>query len=83
MRKDVRLLSRLRGDGDTEGSSAALVKTYLTREGFVDWGWCARLTINFCLRNSWKPQESTPQPSVVEMALPHSKIFLSFPLGVC
>lgn len=73
MRKDVRLLSRLRGDGDTEGSSAALVKTYLTREGFVDWGWCARLTINFCLRNSWKPQESTPQPSVVEMALPHSE----------
>ena len=39
----------------------------------MDWGWCGRLTLNPCLRNSWKPRESTPQPVVVEMALPHSE----------
>lgn len=80
MRKDEQLLSCLRQLGDAEGSAAALAKTDLTREGFawasVDWGWCGRLTLNPCLKNSWKPQESALQPSVVEMALPHSKIFL-------
>lgn len=79
MREDVQLPSCLRRLGDAEGSVAALVETDLTREGFaeapVDSGWCGRITLNPCLRNSWKSRESTPQPGVVEMALPHSKIF--------
>lgn len=82
MRNDVQLPSCLRADGEVEGSSAAPVKTDLPGEGFVqagvDWGWCGRLSLNLCLRNSWKPPGSTPQPSVVEMALPHSKKALSF-----
>lgn len=76
MRKDAQLLSGLRRLGD----AATLAETDLTREGFaragVDWGWCGRLALNPRVRNSWKPQESALQPSVLEMALPHSKIFL-------